>query len=45
MLRKHVNLYLKAKDEWKDWAEYGKLSGTEGAKKSAEKYGVSIKKR
>ena len=35
----------KSNDEWKDWAEYARLSGTEGAKKSAKKYGVSIKKK
>jgi len=34
----------KTKEEWKDWAEYSREAGEEGAKKLAEKYSVSIKK-
>ncbi len=34
----------KTKEEWKDWAEYSRESGAEGAKNWAEKYKVTIKK-
>ena len=34
----------KTKEEWKDWAEYSRKTGAEGAKEWAEKYKVTIKK-